>query len=57
MHGFAGPAPDGVAPCCASWEVDRAEFVSLERARTLIHPDQAPLLERIMLMLAAPPGE
>jgi predicted NUDIX family NTP pyrophosphohydrolase len=38
---FAGPAPDGCDPRCASWEVDRAEFVSLRRARELIHPDQA----------------
>ncbi|MBI1873639.1 MAG: NUDIX domain-containing protein [Acidobacteria bacterium] len=57
VHGFAAPAPDGVAPWCASWEVDRAEFVSLELARTLIHPDQAPFLERLVQMLEAPPAE
>jgi predicted NUDIX family NTP pyrophosphohydrolase len=44
---FAGPAPEGAAPLCASWEVDRAEFVSLEQARKRIHPDQAPFLDRL----------
>ena len=42
---FAGPAPDGCDPRCASWEIDRAEFVSLRRARELIHPDQAVFLD------------
>jgi predicted NUDIX family NTP pyrophosphohydrolase len=44
---FAGPAPEGAAPRCASWEVDRAEFVSLDEARTRIHPDQVPFLDRL----------
>jgi len=45
---FEGPAPEGAAPRCASWEVDRAEFVTLERARELIHPDQLPFLDRLV---------
>ena len=56
---FSGPAPDGADPRCASWEVDRAEFVSLERARELLHPDQAPLIDRLVDRLgarAAAPG-
>ena len=28
IHCFAGPAPADATPHCASWEVDRAEFVS-----------------------------
>lgn len=61
IHAFAGPLPPGAVPRCASWEVDQAELVSLERARTLIHPDQAPLLDRLVDLLdgaaraAAPP--
>ncbi|HEX7446468.1 MAG TPA: NUDIX domain-containing protein [Pirellulales bacterium] len=47
VHCFAGPAPDGASPRCASWEVDCAEFVTLARARELIHPDQLPFLERM----------
>jgi predicted NUDIX family NTP pyrophosphohydrolase len=47
IHGFAGPAPEGASPRCASWEIDRAEFLPLARALELIHPDQAPLLERL----------
>jgi predicted NUDIX family NTP pyrophosphohydrolase len=52
IHAFAGPAPDDCCPQCASWEVDRAEFVSLADARNLIHPDQAPLLDRLLALLA-----
>ncbi|RMH41193.1 MAG: NUDIX domain-containing protein [Deltaproteobacteria bacterium] len=47
VHAFAGPAPAGARPRCASWEVDRAEFVPVDRARALLHPDQVPLLDRI----------
>jgi len=47
VHGFAGPAPDGATPRCASWEVDKAEFIELTRARRIIHPDQAALLDRL----------
>lgn len=50
--GFAGPAPDGAAPRCASWEVDRAEFVPLARARELLHPDQAPLIDVLIARLS-----
>ena len=44
---FAGPAPDGAAPACTSWEVDGARFMPMEEARRLIHPDQAPFLDRL----------
>lgn len=52
IHAFAGPAPDGAVPQCASWEVDRAEFVPLGMARELLHPDQAPLVDRLQKLLA-----
>ena len=43
---FAGKAPLEKEPTCASWEVDRAEFVSLERAsrdrRAAARGDQDP---------------
>ena len=52
VHGFAGPAPDGAAPRCASWEVDKAEFIELTRARRIIHPDQATLLDRLQRHLS-----
>jgi len=51
IQAFAGPAPVDAAPRCASWEVDCAEFVSLERGRELIHPDQRPFLDRLELLL------
>ena len=51
IHAFAGPAPADAAPHCASWEVDAAEFVPLEEARTRIHPDQAAFLDRLIAHL------
>jgi predicted NUDIX family NTP pyrophosphohydrolase len=47
IHCFAGPAPADARAECASWEVDRAEFVPIEQARTLLHPDQVPFLDRL----------
>ena len=48
VYCFAGRAPDDANPRCASWEVDRAEFVSLVEAKKIIHPDQAPFLDRLV---------
>ncbi len=47
VHCFAGPAPADAAPRCASWEIDQACFVSLDRARELLHADQQPFLDRL----------
>ena len=47
VHCFAGPAPGDAQPRCASWEVDCAEFVPLQRGRELIHPDQRVFLDRL----------
>ncbi len=52
VHCFAGPAPADAAPRCASWEVDQACFVPLERARQVLHPDQLPFLDRLLVRLA-----
>jgi predicted NUDIX family NTP pyrophosphohydrolase len=54
IHGFAGPAPATAAPRCASWEVDEVEFVPIEKARAMLHPAQAPLLDRLQEILKAP---
>lgn len=51
VHGYAGPAPEGATPRCASWEVDKAEFIEITRARRIIHPDQAALLDRLQSLL------
>ena len=56
VHGYAGRAPDGASPRCASWEVDKAEFIEISRARRIIHPDQAALLDRLQRHLGAPAG-
>ena len=52
VHAYAAPAPDGAAPRCASWEVDKVEFIEITRARRVIHPDQAALLDRLQKHLA-----
>ena len=51
IHCFAGPAPESAEPTCASWEVDRAEFVLLKTARKCLHPDQVPFLDRLLELL------
>jgi predicted NUDIX family NTP pyrophosphohydrolase len=59
VHGFAAPAPEDAKPRCASWEVDKVEFIEITRARRVIHPDQAALLDRLERHLgaaAAPPS-
>ena len=53
VHGYAAKAPDGAAPRCASWEVDKVEFIEITRARRVIHPDQAALLDRLQQHLGA----
>ena len=52
IYCFAALAPSDCAPRCASWEVDRAEFVSLADGQRLIHPDQRPFLDRLVEQLA-----
>jgi predicted NUDIX family NTP pyrophosphohydrolase len=47
VYAFAAPAPADAAPHCASWEVDQACFVTLAKAREVIHPDQAAFLDRL----------
>jgi hypothetical protein len=53
VHAFAARAPDGASPRCASWEVDKVEFIEITRARRIIHPDQAALLDRLVRHLGA----
>jgi predicted NUDIX family NTP pyrophosphohydrolase len=47
VHAFAAQAPTDASPRCASWEVDKVEFIEISRARRIIHPDQATLLDRL----------
>lgn len=51
VYCFAGPAPHNCKPSCASWEIDKSEFVPIELARTLIHPDQLAFLDRLLDLL------
>jgi predicted NUDIX family NTP pyrophosphohydrolase len=56
VHCFAGPAPEDAAPRPSSWEVDQAAFVTLARARELLHPDQVPFLDRLVARLGQNPA-
>ncbi len=56
IHGFAGEAPPDARPECASWEVDRAEFLPWQEALERIHPDQVELMKRLEKMLNAGPA-
>src|SRR5437588_7930530 len=53
VHCFAGPAPAGAAPVADYLEVDKAEFVPLDRARELLHPDQCAFLDMLLDRLQA----
>ena len=55
MH--SGASSGGTAPRCASWEVDKAEFIEITRARRIIHPDQAVLLDRLQRYLGPELGQ
>ncbi len=48
VHCYYGPAPEDAEPHTASWEVDRAEFMPIEQARRLLHPEQAKFIDRLM---------
>jgi predicted NUDIX family NTP pyrophosphohydrolase len=52
VHAFAGPAPLDAAPQCASWEVDWALFVPIDKARESLHPDQRLFLDRLLALLS-----
>lgn len=54
VYCFAGPAPADCPARCASWEVDQVCFVAIERARHIIHKDQAAFLDRLVERLTNP---
>ncbi len=51
VHCFAGPAPQDAEPRTASWEVDQACFLPLDRAREVLHPDQHVFVGRLEVAL------
>jgi predicted NUDIX family NTP pyrophosphohydrolase len=56
VHAFAGEVPPSLQAAPASWEVDKAEFLPLKKAREKIHPDQRAFLERLVEQLDAEPA-
>ena len=51
IHCYGGEAPSDASPHTTSWEVDRAEFVPVNRARQLLHQDQAVFVDRLLSSL------
>jgi predicted NUDIX family NTP pyrophosphohydrolase len=51
VHCFLGEVPPTLKAEPASWEVDRVEFLPLEKARQKIHPDQRAFLDRLAELL------
>ena len=47
VHGFCAPCPVDEVPCCASWEVDRAQFFPISEARLLLHAAQKEFVDRL----------
>jgi predicted NUDIX family NTP pyrophosphohydrolase len=47
VHAFGRELPAGAVPKCASWEIDRADMLPIEKAAEVIHPDQRAFLERL----------
>jgi len=47
IHAWAAPLPKDAVPKCASWEIDKAQMFTLEKALEVIHKDQAAFLERL----------
>lgn len=52
VFGFAAEAPVDADPRPASWEIDEVDFFPIEEATQRIHPDQRPLLERLVVLLS-----
>jgi predicted NUDIX family NTP pyrophosphohydrolase len=51
IRAFAAEVAADVVARCASWEIDAAEFVSLDEARGRLHPDQKVLVDRLIQAL------
>ena len=52
IHCFAGLLPSDVTPTCASWEIDQAVLVAPDEAKQRLHPDQEPLIDRLLQHIA-----
>lgn len=52
VFAFAALGSADTEPSPASWEIDQAEFLPIGKARSLLHPDQAPFLDRLVELLA-----
>lgn len=51
VFAWAAELPEDAAPRCASWEIDRAELVTVPRARELLHEAQRAFVDRLLAIL------
>jgi len=51
VHAWAAELPADSKPHCACWEIDRAELVTLERAREILHDSQRVFIDRLLEIL------
>lgn len=50
VFAWAAPLPEGAEPRCASWEIDRADLVTIAEAKALLHKDQAQFIDRFLTL-------
>jgi predicted NUDIX family NTP pyrophosphohydrolase len=51
VFAWAAELPEAAIPRCASWEIDRAELVTVTRARELLHDSQQAFIDRLVATL------
>lgn len=52
IHAFAARVAGDAEPRPGCWEVDQVRFMSIDEARRLLHPDQTPLIDRLLALLS-----
>lgn len=51
IHAWSAPLPPNATPKCASWEIDKALWFSIDEGKKAIHRDQAVFLDRLAVQL------
>ena len=46
VHCFCGEATEATQPSCANWEIDKAEFVFIDKAEKMLHEAQSEFIKR-----------
>jgi predicted NUDIX family NTP pyrophosphohydrolase len=51
VHCYAAEVGPEIKPICNSWEVDKAEFIEINKASTIIHKKQAEFISKLIQQL------